>query len=392
MLSPRSTPMVPHLSLAKLVATHRRPLVLVLLSVFSCTVALSILLRLVQEDPSVHGLIKAMHDENQGVRLQALNAALQSLESIRGSGREGEFEPKTIDQFLRRFGWRSTTFVKSVGKCLSSRDPAVRRKSSYLLRIFGGRASPAFPSLVPALDDPEPEVRRNAIETVGRVGRPATEIVPILIRKMRDPSENIQEVAAFELVEQFETATPAIDKATGKLRQTNARVASTIPSLIAALKDPIVQARRGAAHCLFRLGDSAGPARRDLAVALADPDDIVRLFAAKAMVLLDPKNQRAFEILMDAFPRVVLDLRARNYSAPAGEAREVILRIGPAAIPLLIKSFTDDKTIYGWGEGRDGSPLGVVQGGGRRRHPDIDHGLESLKNHQCPPAVRMGPR
>ncbi|WP_254053585.1 HEAT repeat domain-containing protein [Singulisphaera sp. GP187] len=168
--------------------------------------------------------------------------------------------------------------------------------------------------------------------------------MPILIRKMKDPLENIREVAVFELVEQFKFATPAIDQATGKFRQTNnARVASTIPSLIAALKDPIVQARRGAAHCLFSLGDSAEPARRDLAVALADPDDIVRLFAAKAMVLLDPKNQTAFAILMDAFPQVVFDLRALNYAPPAGEAREVILRIGPAAIPLLIKNLANNQ-------------------------------------------------
>lgn len=331
--------------LALIASSLRRRRALVALSVVGSAMALSIPLRLVlREDPSVHGLIKALHDENPEIRLRALNAAIQSLESIRGSGREGEFEPELIDQFLRRFGWNSSTFVKSVGACLRSRDPVVRMKSSYLLRIFGGRADPAFPSLVPALDDPEPKVRRNAIETVGQLGRPVAEIVPILMRKMKDPSEGIREVAAFELAEQFEIATPAIDKATGKLHQPDTRGASTIPSLIVALKDPIVQVRRGAAHCLFRLGNTATPARRDLEAALADPDDIVRLFAAKAIILLDPKNLRAFDILIAAFPQVVSDLRPRNYDAPAGAAREVILRIGPAAIPLLIKNFTDNQT------------------------------------------------
>ena len=239
--------------------------------------------------------------------------------------------------------------------------PEQRRKALAVLAKFGPKAKNAIAPLVHALRDPDPEVRGLAADALGAIGPNAREAVPTLVLVMKDEKagpfflskaamaagsiggpENREVIRLLLLHNRLKFGDPLIHG--GYLAKFPAQ---SVPHLIAHLKDEDAGVRARAAWVLGTLAqrhDAAdpllpkvGPTARDigpaLVLALDDSRPAVRLAAASALVLVEPR------LADKVIPTVLAALRAKQVQAYS--AAELLRPAAKAAVPALIRALDE---------------------------------------------------
>lgn len=126
-----------------------------------------------------------------------------------------------------------------------------------------------------ALRDSEADVRSDVAAALSRSGRWGDNVVGDLVGLLSDPVPRVREAAALSI------------------RELGARAVDLSP-LTLALDDESYRVRRDASTALGKLGAGAGPAQEKLrALAQADPNEMVRKAAAKALEEVRADTQRA---------------------------------------------------------------------------------------------------
>jgi len=209
--------------------------------------------------PAIRPLVNALDDENESVRLQAIEII------------------SAIDP---------AAALKPLVQTFRDTSLAIREKTvEALAKTHDAQA------LLPYLKDKNPEVRKGVIDIVARIKDP--KLVEPLIHLLADRDSYVREKAAAAL---------------GELRDTAA-----VRPLIAALSDDISFVRRNAAEALGAIGDTR--ALKDLSLAKKDESDYVAATAAAALSrLLDiefVKHDRDLGSLVDALNHENPDIREK---------------------------------------------------------------------------------
>jgi hypothetical protein len=215
----------------------------------------------------VSQLIKALRDENPGLRLNAADtlgmmgdadhSVVRALIEALGD----TFEPVGLNAAYALGGIGSPA-VPGLRKALNHESELVHRNAAYGLSAIG---APAVPALIDALEHKLDAVRGNAAYALGEIGSPAQSAVSTLIKLLGDPSEEVR----WHIVE--------------ALGIIGAPPNDVVPALMEALHDPDAQVRFTAALSLTRIGSEAYEAVPTLRVALADRNRYVRANAVDAL-------------------------------------------------------------------------------------------------------------
>lgn len=120
------------------------------------------------------------------------------------------------------------------------------------------------------------------------------------------------------------------------LASAGAEAVPHVEAIAKLLKDPTVQARRGAAQVLIGLGAGAEKGAPALAAALKDSDPVVKQLALKALTDIGPKSLPALD--------KALDEKESNVRLMAVSAIETIGLVDAAAIKALAKGVRDAST------------------------------------------------
>lgn len=155
-----------------------------------------------------------------------------------------------------------------------------RARACWVLSRLGDRR--ALRHLLAALNDPDPQLRAEAARSIGTFDSPRA--VPFLARTLRgDPDGDTRLAAAYALglingeraIDALLEAVTDVGEAArvrGMAAEALARTARAVPTLIAALADPLVEVRFWAA---FALGQTGDPAALPALERLAATDDVV---------------------------------------------------------------------------------------------------------------------
>jgi HEAT repeat protein len=297
-------------------------------------------------DSSSDSLVADLGSKDSAIRLSAIERFEDLFDYEGQPNRDNAIDPGEVDAAFRRLGRVSRTVVSAIAECLKSDDREIRERSSAILAKIGVRAKPAVAALSVALRDPDDSVRANATSALSRCALSKDEIIPLLVRMMKDDSPAVRSSADRGMVEQFELATPVLDKLSGEVKRPARKQGEALPRLIEALGDESAGVRRCAAHCLFMLGDEAAAAVPPLKAALRDRDGETGLWSAKALILLNPENPKASSILKNDLIPIINGLAIMNYAIPSLESEEVLLRIGPTTVPTLVKALTGEIRVF----------------------------------------------
>ena len=182
--------------------------------------------------------------------------------------------------------WQAWTFSRQ----LRGSTAAVREEAADGLVRLG----PAATSwVIRAMGDPDAKVRLLACSILPRTDPDHPEpALDALAAALKDGDASVRKAAA----DQLWLATGALAARAGV--ETRGRV---VGALRAALGDQAKDVRSAAAIALGAFGQSAKPAVVDLDRALSGPDPALRVFAAQALLRIDPSGSR---------PRVLSALRA----------------------------------------------------------------------------------
>ncbi len=112
-----------------------------------------------------------------------------------------------------------------------------------------------------------------------------------------------------------------------------------VPALTAALSDPVMPVRKGAAGALGGIGPAAEASVPALRRALADPHRFVRSWAAMALFEIGPAAGAAAPDLIDMMKSDVENLRGRAWCASALPRLEADPDL---AVPALRRALADD--------------------------------------------------
>jgi len=104
-----------------------------------------------------------------------------------------------------------------------------------------------------------------------------------------------------------------------------------IPELVGLMDDVNEGIRDFAATALAKVGPTAKPALEEV---LARPEPDVRLYAASALIQLDPKHPQAGEVLVKAVTGV-------GNAELAQRAQEIVIRGGEVLVPILTPYIKD---------------------------------------------------
>ncbi|MFM9964914.1 MAG: HEAT repeat domain-containing protein [Planctomycetaceae bacterium] len=243
-------------------------------------------------------LLNALQDEDSDVRRYAAIAL-------------GELgEAKAVPELLKVLqGWEllvtmDTPFVEAivetVGKLgdassvtgllplLGSNSEGVMIKTVLALKKL--RLPAAIPALIALLQAPQPALRRRVVETLGQIGDVA--LVPVLGELLRqDASREVRATAARSLGElKAREACPFLEEALREEFSIRCQAVialgaiqerSTLPALMAMLKDGAPEVRYHAVNAIAKFKDSK--TLKALAVMLEDSDPMVRSGASKVI-------------------------------------------------------------------------------------------------------------
>jgi HEAT repeat protein len=164
----------------------------------------------------------------------------------------------------------------------------------------------------------------------------------------------------------------------GSSRMSAAPAPDTLPALLKGLEAADASKRIAAADGLEKLGQLAQVAVPDLVRALSDTNQGVRLHAASALLAIDPANQLSSALLVKDMPVLIAMLsdgesdsvifaaytlarlgpksepavpallrvlsQVRMDPNPSGAASLALVRLGPTAVPHLVKTLSDPKS------------------------------------------------
>jgi HEAT repeat protein len=165
------------------------------------------------------------------------------------------------------------------------------------LAALGPDAQAAVPPLIEALADPDPTLRRMAAHTLAEIGPTAHAAIPALVARLSDPDPSVGSSAAGALGTLGAVAVPALVEALDDrdtavrqlaiagLGQAGPAAATALPDLLLALADPDEEIRVPAAHALAQVarGPEVEPAIAALTAALKDSEPMVRQAAQIAI-------------------------------------------------------------------------------------------------------------
>jgi HEAT repeat protein len=172
-----------------------------------------------------------------------------------------------------------------VAKGLKSKNLKERRKAAIILSIQGHAAESALPALLAALKDQDAKVRLHATWAISRIGKAAKKAVPSLRELLSDNDIEVRRASAWAL------------------RTTGAELPEVLPALLKALKDT---------------------------------DNLIRVRAARLLLLRDYKEkQPLYRLLADAMD----DQEYEVWS----EARNTLGEVGLPAVPILRECLKDKR-------------------------------------------------
>ncbi len=231
---------------------------------------------------AVLGLMNALDDLEEGVRAQVVDTLTQ---------------------------WGETA-KPAIGKLavlsLTDKDPLVKQRSLGALTRIGRATKESLPGLIAAYSHPDPEVRRNILAVVGASEISFQDAAPLLQTAMRDADAGARLNAVQDV---------------GLLGK---QTAESLPVLQTALSDAQPQIRSAAILELGRLKEGTTEAATLLSQALKEPNPALRREIIQALGSLGAAG----------VPGLILELRD-TYSLLGEEAAQMIVRIGPAALPVL---------------------------------------------------------
>ena len=207
-------------------------------------------------------------------------------------------------------GLEFTSPTRRFGRLLAADQPAyVRREAASSL----GRDVPfwevdrALGLLVGALDDPSPRVRESALAGLWWLGPRGREAVPKIVARLNDPDRWVRFAAARALgrvlgprpadadealaavARALDDADPGVRLAAAETLVETGREAEAAETLAGALTGP-EPAQRSQAVLIIRKVRDRRPYLDSLALALRDPDHIVRDFAYHVLDTIAPAD------------------------------------------------------------------------------------------------------
>lgn len=249
--------------------------------------------------------------------------------------------------------------IAPLTRALLDPDPAVRTTAVELLAAGGGRDAAA--PLLRALSDPDEGVRRAAVRHVAAL---PDEDLPLVWSALltASPEHREQIVAVMERTAPDRLARLAIERVAAPEPEQRllavellgrAGGPEALGAAIQALQDVRAEVRRAATAALAALrSPEAVPA---LGRSLGDPDPQVRAGAVRALGVIDDEAVLGFLVtaLKDPDPDVrgTASEVLTEWSSPAvakrlaevlehpelrGQARELLVRMGPSAVELLV--------------------------------------------------------
>jgi HEAT repeat protein/beta-lactamase regulating signal transducer with metallopeptidase domain len=312
-----------------------------------------------------------LHDRN--ARLRARMAGV-----LGRMGREAEQALPTLVDCLRdpekevrrsaavgvgRVGKRNPAARAALIGCTKDQDPEVRRYAVIGLERLGGATDLISPVLVPMLRDPEPQVRLTAADGLCRLDNQNKEAMTVLADGVREPDHRSRELAAAVLLNLGQKAERAIPSLLQSLAEKDPVVRSlaattlgavgsanrkaVLPALEQSLKDHESVVRREALAAIVRITPDAKALVALCVPLLGDPDPLVRVRAAGALVAAGNVEEAVPVLLRIASE--VSDVAAGQ--SVSDESRQLLVQAGkknPAILSLLIAELKDPK-----GKGRD---------------------------------------
>ncbi len=231
-------------------------------------------------------------------------------------------DPATVEQLIQQ---------------LQASDEGIRLRAAKELGKLGAAATTAIPALQNALKDSDEDVRRvaaNSLKVIQATQLTASaEQVQRMIRDLQSADESVRLKAAKDL---------------GKL---GAAAAEAIPALQKILQDPDEDVRRVAANTIRMIQAKTGPSEaiQKLIQNLNNPDELVRLKAAKDLAKLGPAAKAALPALQkllqdpdDDVRRVVANAIERIRSSDETPPTTVVASIAGTA-------WSGTETLTGFG-------------------------------------------
>ncbi|HYC58398.1 MAG TPA: HEAT repeat domain-containing protein [Thermoanaerobaculia bacterium] len=275
-----------------------------------------------------------------------------------------ELESELLDILAK--GGKEEPFLRRLPEVLAKDPrPSARAEAARLLARDAPRdvAAAARAVVLRALDDPSPIVRRAVIETLYvpyfDLTTPAADIATALLKRLGDRDAAVRREAARVLQQYAPVAhTDGALRAAWKVErdpEVISALASAIamrgsrqskrivlPLLLRELKSAQDPTRWNAAEKLGAIGADATSAIASLAAASRDPQNLVRLYAARALGEIGSRN---------AVPALIAALRDERANVRA-QAALAIYKIGDdanvrkAAVPVLIKDLEDESDRF----------------------------------------------
>jgi HEAT repeat protein len=212
-------------------------------------------------------------------------------------------------------------------EALQSADESAREEAVAAWGQIGEAIKVSAPHLGPALRGPHAAARLHGVRALRDLGAQLQAVVPVVLAALKEAA--LRETDDAVRTEAAEALTRHLDPRGG---------GSTVPALVAALREPAAAVRFGAASTLADLGGEGRAAVAALInVTLWDKDERVRVQSAVALWRIDRREHITVPVLTLALQSDDEYLR--------WIAADCLGDIGPAAgdaVPALRKALCDD--------------------------------------------------
>ncbi len=184
-------------------------------------------------------------------------------------------------------------------------------------------------ALCACIDSPNAELRRAAAKATWEIGPRAAKCVPALIKVLESGDSACGDVEPFMAIA-LPTRRNIALLALSEMGE-SARTALSAISTMLDSADPL-----DVLDCLARLGPNARDALSDLRRALDKYKDYNRLLAAATILCIEPKDEKALKILLEAVASS--DKRVRNQALNAGARMKPKVK---AMMPAILAALKD---------------------------------------------------
>ncbi|QEH37032.1 putative lyase [Aquisphaera giovannonii] len=224
--------------------------------------------------------------------------------------KDGHLDAKVAAlQQISRLGSRAVPLLADLIAALGDPEPRVRAAAARILGGLGREAMPAGTALIAGLSDPVLEVRVAAAKSLLRVPADPEQLVPAVLAAIRERPEGLSDLAVEILSRSGPRAVPAAidllgDRGTGRVRL-GAKVILQLGREAASASTALLEACRGAGRELrleiAQALEATSPSSLPLIIAaLRDRDPKVRGTAARAVAFMSFRGAPAMPALLDA--------------------------------------------------------------------------------------------